>query len=256
MYIVGTVSYLNSLPLYRPLETSGVARIVRAVPSVLAPMLDQGECDVALIPVVEHFRGVGEQIISDACIGATRDVRSVLLFSRVPIEEIKSVALDASSRTSVALTHVILADAYGLHPRHGTHSPDLDTMLQENDAALLIGDPALEARSTAAEKDILVLDLATAWTKLTGLPFVFAAWVTRRGLTDSQTTELAQLLSAARDQSLADIDAIVRDNPIPTTVPPAEIRSYLTEAIEHRMTPQHRAGLEEFRRRCEAHGLI
>jgi chorismate dehydratase len=256
MFTVGTVSYLNSLPLYRPLELSGTVKIVRAVPSLLSRILADGKCDVALIPVIEHFRGVGEQIISDACIGATGDVRSVLLFSRKPILEIETVALDTSSRTSVALLRIILADVYGLRPTWGTHGPDLDAMLEKNHAALLIGDPALEARKTAAEKGLIVLDLAAAWTKLTGLPFVFAAWVTRRGLAPSRAIELAKILNAARDEGLANIDEIVRTNPIATTISPAEIRSYLTESIEHSLTNKHRAGLEEFRLRCLSHGLV
>ena len=259
MYTIGVVPYLNALPLFRTLETSGAARIVRSVPRRLAQQLADGECDVALIPVVEHFRGVGEKIISDAGIASSGDVRSVLLFSKVAPGEIESVALDLSSRTSVALTTILLRDAYKVQPIFVEHAPDMDAMLQTCDAALLIGDPALEARRQLfgnPANTIQIIDLGAAWTKLTSLPFVYAAWVTRRGLDLASERELLPLLNTARDEGKANLGEILSHNPNPTNLSIEEIRLYLTEAIEHTLTPQHFAGLEEFRRRCRAHGLV
>jgi len=187
-FTLGVVSYLNALPLYRTLEARGEVRIIRVVPSKLAGLLEAGECDAAIMPVVDFLRGVGESIISDACIGTKLEgagnVRSVLLFHRVPLEKIGSVAVDTSSHSSVALTRIILADAHGVLPPFHEHAPNLAQMLRHHEAALLIGDAALEAKA-AVEVSIdnpkaHILDLGAAWKELTGLPFVFAAWAARR----------------------------------------------------------------------------
>jgi len=254
--VLGTVPYLNALPLIRALETRGDVQIVRAVPSVLAPMLKRGECDAALIPIVEWFRGTGESIVSDACIASSREVKSVLLLHRKPVEELKSIALDASSRTSVALLEIILRDAYKVRPKNGVLSPNLETMLREHDGALLIGDPALEARAKTDELGVHILDLGAAWTKLTGLPFVYAAWVSRRDLNENMKQDLSEILSQARDEGIRKIDEIARENPTQVRIDEAEIRDYLSGAIEYFLTEEHRAGMEEFRRRCEVHELV
>lgn len=255
MFKLGTVPYLNAQPLHRTLQSRTDIEIVGAVPVLLAPQLAAGECDVALIPVVEYFRGVGEEIISNAAICSSEEVRSVLVFHRTPVEEIRTMAIDQSSRTSVAMQHVILADAYGIMPERGVLSPDFNAMMQNHDAALLIGDPALEARPLAQEQGIEILDLGAAWTKLTGLPFVYAAWVARRGLETEKKDELAALLNQARDEGIELIADIAADNPTHINISAADIESYLTFAIEHTMTDSHVAGLTEFRRRCILHGL-
>ena len=253
-YRIGTVSYLNALPLVEPLVGKG-HEILRAVPSVLAPMLDRGKCDVALIPVVEWFRGVGSELVSDACIASSREVRSVLLFHRGPVEEVRRIALDQSSRTSVALLEVILRDVYEVRSNSTVLSPDLATMLEHNDGALLIGDAALEARAQCEALGAQILDLGAAWTKLTGLPFVYAAWIARRELAAEQLTELSHLLSAARDEGMTQFDALAAAHVSPA-LDASTIRTYYTDAIEYRLTEAHRAGLGEFRRRCAVHGLI
>lgn len=256
MYTLGVVDYLNALPLYRTLETAGTARFIRAVPSLLTPRLAAGECDAALIPIVDHLRGVGTQVISDACIGSSGAVRSVLMFHRVPVEQIQSVAVDTSSHSSVALLRVILADGYGIHPPFVEQQPDLRAMLESHEAALLIGDKALEA-TQAVDGEIHILDLATAWLeKVAHKPFVFAAWVARDGLSPEACEELGALLSAARDEGLQNLPEVVRQNPVKTRLTPPQIEDYLRHAIEFHMTDAHRAGLEEFRQRCQAHHLL
>lgn len=249
---LGVVPYLNALPLYDSLRSSRDIKIVAAVPSVLAPMLRRGECDLALIPVVEHFRGVGETIVSNSCIGCTGNVRSVLLFSRVPFEDIQTVALDASSRSSVALLQVVLHDLFGLMPEYRSVPPDVQMMLREHDAALLIGDNALLAAD--APNNIRVLDLGVAWQQLTGLSFVFAAWVSRRGLYKS--AELAALLDNARQEGVRRSEEIARQAAQISPVPQAVIESYFRDAIEYSMTDSHRMGLQEFRARCDENGLL
>lgn len=250
---LGVVPYLNALPLHHTLRDLPQVRIVAAVPSQLAPMLDRGECDIALIPVVEHFRGVGKTLVSNSCIGCTGSVRSVLLFHRVPIEQVQIVALDTSSRSSVALLQSVLHDLFGLSPQYRNAAPDLEAMLRGHDAALLIGDNALLAAQDVAP-DIRVLDLGAAWQQLTGLPFVFAAWVSRRGLKES--AEMAALLDSARQEGVRQSDEIARQAAQTSPVPRQIIERYLRESIEYSMTAAHRAGLKEFRARCEKNGLL
>jgi chorismate dehydratase len=261
---LGVVSYLNALPLYRTVEARSEVDVVRVVPSKLAAMLDAGECDAAIMPVVDFLRGVGEAIISDACIGTKKEgegaVRSVLLFHRAPIKQLKSVAVDTSSHSSVALLRVLLADAYRVLPPFHEHAPNLAQMLQKHEAALLIGDAALEAKN-AVEVSIdnptaHILDLGAAWKELTGLPFVFAAWIARRGLDENAREELARVLSAARDEGIADLKTVVAQNPIQTGIPDAQIEEYLRDAVEFHLSDSHRAAIEEFRRRCIQHSLL
>ncbi len=249
---LGVVPYLNALPLYDSLRDSPDVQIVAAVPSVLAPMLDKGECDIALIPVVEHFRGVGESLVSNNCVGCTGKVRSVLLFHRVPVEQVQTVALDTSSRSSVALLQVILHDLFRLTPKYRNAAPDLETMLREGDAALLIGDNALLAAQNVPP-DVRVLDLGAAWQKLTGLSFVFATWVSRRGFSSA---EIAPMLDEARAEGVSHSDEIARIAAQTSRVPQAIIESYFREAIEYSMTDSHQTGLSEFRARCAKNGLL
>jgi chorismate dehydratase len=263
-FTLGVVSYLNALPLYRTLETRGEVKVLRAVPSQLAPMLQSGECDAAIMPVVDYFRGVGSRIISDACIGTKIQgegaVRSVLLFYRAPLDQLQSVAVDASSHTSVALTRVLLADAYGITPPFLEHEPNLAQMLQKHEAALLIGDAALEAKNAVEvsidDPEDHILDLGAAWKKLTGLPFVFAPWIAREGLSGEETAELSVILSAARDEGVNQIGKIARERPLQTTLPTWQIEEYLRDAVEFHLSPQHERAIEEFRHRCELHKLL
>lgn len=257
MFTLGVVPYLNALPLYRTLESSGQAHILRAVPALLTARLAAGECDAAIIPIVDHLRGAGAHLVSTACIGSSGPVRSVLMFSKVPIEHIQSVAVDASSHTSVALLRIVLADAYDLHPPFIDHAPDLSAMLRSHDACLLIGDNALEAALIAPAQNINILDLGEAWTqKVAHQPFVYAAWVTRQDLSEGETAQLGQLLDAARDEGTRDIAAIVRHSPITTKLNAAQIEDYLGHSIQFHLTAAHQSGLTEFRRRCIEHGLV
>lgn len=249
MLTLGSVPYLNALPLYRTLETSGNAQILRIVPARLGKHLQNNECAAALLPIVDHFRDPQSSLISDACIGSDGAVRSVLLFMKKPPREIQSVAADTSSHTSVALLRVLLADTFGVRPSFVDHAPNLETMLQNHDAALIIGDNALEAAQNPPGVEIL--DLGAQWKQLTGLPFVFAAWIAKK-----QTENLGEILSRARDEGEANLKQIVAENPIPTRLSPTQIEDYLRHAVTFHLDENHRAGLEEFRARCHKHELI
>lgn len=255
MLTLGVVSYLNTLPLYRTLESSGKVKLIPVVPAKLAKLLDAGEVDVAMMPIIDHLRGVGDGIVGNACIGATGAVRSVRMHANVAPEKIRTVAADISSHTSVALLHVLLKDLYNIEPEFIDHQPDLDQMLQSCDAALIIGDTALEIAESPI-KSTFMLDLAEGWQQLTGLSFVFAAWIARNGLTSSEKDELAQSLNSARDDGLANLTQIVQENIIPTAMSKAQIEDYLRHSIEFTITPAHQAGIEEFRRRAISHQLV
>lgn len=246
---LGVVSYLNSLPLYRRSEMRGEIETARALPALLAQQLDAGTVDAALLPIVDHLRGHGDGLVSDAIIGATGEVRSVLMFARQPFAHVQSVAADTSSHTSVALLQVLLRELYGTLPPFVPAPPDLDEMLRAHEAALIIGDPALEAVQHPG--DLLVLDLAEGWQRLTGLPFVFAGWVARRGLSQGQREELAATLSAQRDDGCAHVAQLVEENSTQSVLPAAVRTSYLTEAIEYRLTPRHAEAIELLRAKLD-----
>lgn len=255
MITLGVVSFLNTLPLYRTLETSGKVKLIPVVPSKLAALLEAGEIDVAMMPIIDHLRGVGDGIVGNACIGATGAVRSVRMHANVAPEKIRTVAADTSSHTSVALLHVLLKDLYGIEPEFIDHQPDLTQMLQSCDAGLIIGDTALEVAESPLESTFM-LDLAEGWQQLTGLSFVFAAWIARSGLSASQKEQLAQLLNSARDEGIANLQQIVEENVIPTAMSKTQIEEYLRHSIEFTITPAHQAGIEEFQRRARLQGLV
>ncbi|MCS6862813.1 MAG: menaquinone biosynthesis protein [Abditibacteriales bacterium] len=252
-FTLGVVSYLNGLPLYRTLQVDHPEQFTCVVkpPSQLVPLLEAGAVDAAQIPIVGYLRGVGEALVPDCAIACDGAVRSVKLFARVPLRQIKRVAVDASSNTSVALLRIVLADRYGLEPEFVAHTPSLDEMLAQHDAALLIGDACMEQEpSNVAE----ALDLGAEWKALTGLPFVFAAWVTRRGLENA--TALASALIAAKREGLRRLDWIARTALDGTTLPVEEIKRYLMENVTFDFTYRHLQGLREFARRCQRHGLV
>lgn len=254
MFTLGVVSFLNALPLYATLTERPDIEIIPALPARLAEGLTAGIYDAALMPVVDHLRGVGDGLLGNAIVGATGRVQSVMLFSNLELENVKSIALDTSSHSSVALTQVMARDFYGINPRFIHHAPDLKQMLKVADAALLIGDPALIAMQNPGETHIY--DLAHEWQKFTGLSFIFAAWAARDGLEPEKRDELAQILNRARDEGKAHIAQIVAAQTLPPQLSPAVVEDYLSNIIEHHRTPSHGAGLEMFRRRLAKLDLL
>jgi chorismate dehydratase len=176
---IAASSYLNAAPLcYSFMHGSQQDRcrfLSDAAPSRCADLLREGQADAALIPVIEYQRIKGLRIVPGACVSSRKSVRSVLLASKVPIDRVRRVALDISSRTSAALIQIILGRFHGLSPVYQTFSPRIQDMLETNDAALLIGDPAM----LIDRSGLHVYDLAEEWIKHTDLPFVFAFWAFR-----------------------------------------------------------------------------
>jgi predicted solute-binding protein len=176
---VGAVSYLNTVPLVWGMLHGDQRRQVHlsfSIPSQCARQIESGEIDVGLVPVAEIARQ-NLPIVSDVGIACFGPVRSILLVSRVPWHSVKTLAADASSRTSVQLARVVLAERFGVTPLIAEHEPVLDDMLSRADAALVIGDPALRIQPEQLPYECL--DLGEEWRKLTGSPMVFAAWASQ-----------------------------------------------------------------------------
>ena len=185
-YRVAAVSFLNTIPLIDWFEKTGDERIAlsRALPSLLAGMLANGEADVALLPVVEIFRGASGGMLPGTGIACRGDVDTVKMFYRGDPSGLMSVAVDRGSRTSVALLRILLAELFGIQPEFTEIEPRPDWRPDEGQGALIIGDRCFEYEKTLREKgetDVDGYDLGGAWHQLTGLPFVFAAWAVAPG---------------------------------------------------------------------------
>ena len=188
---LGVVQYLNTKPLVYAFESGAVEHpfdLVYDVPSECARKLHSRETDVALIPAIEIGRAPEPyRVVRDVGIGSTGSVNSVFLVLNKDPEDVGTVALDTSSRSSVALTRILLEKRYGISAEPVDHPPVIDQMLEKADAAVLIGDLALEL-----DRDqYRVLDLGAEWTAWTGLPFVYACWT---GRPDAISSEQAELL--------------------------------------------------------------
>ena len=169
------IDYLNAAPLNHGFKNGlgqGLFELQFHVPSRCADRLRSGEVDAGLISSIEYLRIPGLRLVPGLCISSLKRARSVLLLSKVPPAEIRSLALDSSSRTSVVLAQLLLRECHGASPRVDEMKPDLAGMLADHDAALMIGDAAMRA----PKEGLIVLDLAEAWHAWTGLPFVFAFW--------------------------------------------------------------------------------
>jgi chorismate dehydratase len=244
---LGVVSYLNSEPLVFGLEGEPRFSVLRDVPSKVADLLHAARVDLGLIPSVEYAFG-DYAIVPGISLASRGPVRSVSLFHRGPLAGIRRVALDASSRTSVALTKVLLREALGRDPEYVARPPSLPTMLADADAALLIGDPALYVESEWSR-----LDLGEEWTRRTGLPFVYAFWAGPAGVLTPADVERLQ---AARDAGRRAVAAIASSYNGHAPERAALNESYLRSNMVYDLGEGELAGLREFFRRAHALGLL
>jgi chorismate dehydratase len=240
---VGSVPYINAAPLTRWLETdeaSPLVEVVYAPPSVLARQLQARELEVALVSSVELARRDDVRPVADLCIGSRDAVLSVRLFCKTPLRQVRTVALDTSSLTSAALTQILLTRAYGIHAAYRHAAPDLDAMLGQADAALLIGDLGMTATHPEVRE---VVDLGSAWRAYTGLPFVWAVW-----LANAETPEqpLAELLRYAYQWGKARIDALVEAESQRTGIPRDLCERYLKDVMMYELDESLQAGLSRF----------
>ncbi len=249
---VGIVNYLNSKPLAWGFLKGHHADLFEPSyhpPAQVAQRLADGDLDVGLIPSIEVQRIPHLRVLPDLCVGAVAEARSVLLVSRVPLHHIQRVALDENSRTSAALARIVLEDGHSLRPEYITQRPDLERMLEEADAALLIGDPALRVDRVRHR----TLDLAAEWRRLTDLPFVFAVWACRLGV---DLPVLPFYFKSSLRYGLSSLDILVRECAAELGLVPAEVRAYLTQNLHYFLRDEERAGMEEFFRRCAEKELI
>lgn len=257
---VASVSYLNALPLTWGLSQGSGKDLFDLVfhpPAECARLLQDGMVDMALIPSVEFERILGLVAVPGTGVVSRREVRSVLLMSRTDPRDIRTLAVDFNSRTSVALTRIVLARAHGCRPELVTMPPDPQAMLERCDAALVIGDPALRA-SVLAEaappgQGPRIIDLACAWHELTGLPFVFAFWACRAVLDPSA---MAEILRRSLQEGVQAIDRIAEAESGRTGIPAPAIASYLRRNIRYGIGPEESESLRLFFRLCREEGLI
>jgi chorismate dehydratase len=250
---IAASSYLNTAPLIWSFvhgsQRDAVQLFTDKAPARCAEMLSSGEVDAALVPVIEYQRMPEVAIVPGVCVGSRSAVRSVVIASKQNnLKKVERVALDDSSRTSVALVKIIFREFLEFEPEWQTSPPDLRSMLEHNDAALIIGDPAMEI----PKEKFRVFDLATLWHDFTGLGFVFAMWMLR---TDAAETVRAIDFEAARDEGLANLSDIAARND-GQTLSSAEIQDYLTQNIAFQLDEGMTKGLELYFELARKHGLI
>lgn len=262
---LGLVSYLNSKPIGYGLlhgRQKGRFEVREAIPSELADQLLGRELDLALIPSIEYARGriAGRELAIVPRIGISTfgPAESVLLFTRVPATMIRSVALDVSSRTSAGLLRLLLKRRLrpGLpDPEFLSLPPDLPSMLERCDAALLIGDRALFADREHPERlrGIDRLDLGGEWTAMTGLPFVYAFWA---GPKRPDSAEITAALQESLEEGLGKIGEIAHEHGAGDAAGSESVRRYLTETIRYRLGREELAGLARFYELLHEEGLL
>jgi chorismate dehydratase len=249
---IGAVNYLNSKPLVYGLEAlAPQVRLSYDLPSRLADSLTAGRLDVALVPSVEFFRTPGSTVVSDACVACRGPVLSVKLHFRVPPGDVQRVALDEGSRTSAALTRVLLAEMYGIQPNWEPLRIGCGLETTDADAVLLIGDRAIANGAPQADF-VEVWDLGERWCDWTGLPFVFAMWIARAGV---DVGEVAAVLGSARDNGVRRLAEIAKREGPPVGVSPELAIEYFRDNLHFVVGNEERAGLRRFYTLCVKHGL-
>lgn len=248
---IGVVSYLNAMPLWYALRHEQDIELVPDTPARLASAMAAGELEVGLLPVVEALRDPGLSFFPDLGVGADGVVESVGLFTREDLPALRTVALTQASRTSVALTRVIL-HAAGATPEYIDAPVDANSLpTRTEDAVLLIGDECLRARKAASDR--VFVDLAAEWRLLTDLPFVFAVWA---GPNRALTTELHARLQGALQAGREIVHDFVRYAAMDTGWSEEALGQYLSETIQHELSTEHMKGLLEFTRRAAALDLV
>jgi chorismate dehydratase len=251
---IAASSYLNTAPLIWSFaygsQRASVELLTDTAPARCAELLAAGEVDAALVPIIEYQRINDISIVPDVCVGSKTSVRSVVLATRKNnLKKIERVALDESSRTSAALVKIIFREFLGFEPEWTTAAPDIQSMMQQSDAALIIGDPAM----TIPRDRFRVFDLASLWHEFTGFGFVFAMWMVRNeGAGKIQLIDFA----AARADGLANLDQVIANYPHRIPFSAAEMRQYLIENIEFKVDEEMRNGLTLYFDLAEKHRLV
>ena len=250
---ISAISYLNTAPLMWDFEHAeadqdarGQFDISYTLPSGCARALAEGTADIGIIPAAAYAANPELIVLPEVAIASRRAVRSILLVSKVPIEKVRSVALDTSSMTSVALTKILFEKWLGGGRTFTAMAPDIDAMLAEHDAGLLIGDPALKVDRSRYE----ALDLAEEWIRHTGKPFVFAFWAVRSAALGGAepSLDLPGVFQQSRDHGMetANLNQIVREWAARLEMSETDVRSYLTQNIHYQLDAGCLEGLRLF----------
>ncbi|HTS08062.1 MAG TPA: menaquinone biosynthesis protein [Candidatus Eisenbacteria bacterium] len=246
---ISAISYLNTAPLMWDFEHGEAGRnfdISYTLPSACARALAEGSADLGIIPAAAYAQIPGLQILPDVAIASRRAVRSILLVSQIPVELVRTVALDTSSMTSVALTKVLFEKWLGGGREFVSMEPDIEKMLDSCDAGLLIGDPALQVD----RRKYHTIDLAEEWIRYTGKPFVFAFWAVRgEALKEADPKlDLPAIFRDSRDHGLQmeSLDLLQREWAPRVGLSETEVRSYLAENIHYQLDAGCLQGLRLF----------
>jgi chorismate dehydratase len=279
---ISAISYLNTAPLMWDFEHGDAGRdfdISYTLPSSCARDLHAGAADIGIIPAAAYTQIPGLKVLPGVAIASRQPVRSILLVSKVPVEKIRTIALDTSSMTSVALTKILFEKWLGGARTFAPMSPDIETMLAAHDAGLVIGDPALQIDRSR----YFTLDLAEEWIRHTGKPFVFAFWAVRQAALEeaalqeelacgdsrprlsasrsdasAPARDLATIFQQSRDHGLApaSLDHIAREWSPRLGLTEADVRSYLTENIYYNLDAPCLEGLQLFYRYAAEIGAL
>lgn len=242
---VCAVRYLNTVPLIWGIQHGrqrGIFELSYATPSVCADSLAGGEADIGIVPVVEVER-LRLDVVPGIGIASQGPVRSILLFSKCHPEQIKTLAVDSSSRTSLMLARIVLRQRYGADAAVISRPPRLEEMLEVADAALIIGDPAL--RLNPAELSYHVLDLGQEWNEMTGLPMVFALWAGRKGCV---TPDVVRAFEDSCRFGRSHLSDIVQLEAAARRIPAELAQEYLTRHIVFELGDRERQGMQLFLR--------
>jgi chorismate dehydratase len=258
---ISAISFLNTAPLMWDFEHGDAGKnfeIAYTVPSQCAAALAANQADIGIIPAFTYAEIPGLVILPNIAIAARDHVRSILLISRKPIEEVRTVATDTSSRTSVALTQVLFTKFFGGPREFAPYPPQLEAMLANHDAALLIGDSALQV--SLHDSPYHLYDLAHEWRVRTGKPFVFAFWAVRLDALQrlGEGLNLAHVFQQSRDHGLqpGSIAVIAREWAARLGLTEDEITTYLTQNIHYGLDRENHSGLQLFFRYSHEIGLI
>lgn len=256
---ISAISYLNTAPLmwdFEHGEAGSEFEIAYTLPSGCARALEAGTADIGIIPAAAYASVPGLVLLPGVAIASRRPVRSILLVSKVPVEKIRAVALDTSSMTSVALTKVLFDKWLGGGRTFTPMAPNIDRMLAEHDAGLVIGDPALQVDRSL----YFTLDLAEEWIRYTAKPFVFAFWAVRQeALREApQSPDLAAVFQQSRDHGLepSSLDTIAREWAPRLALKESDVRFYLTENIYYQLDGPCLEGLRLFYRYAAEVGAL
>ena len=254
---LGAVDYLNVRPLVHGLDRDPAFTLRFDPPSLCAQLLHEAEIDLGMIPTIAYQHREGYRVVPGCAIGSEGPVASVALYTKVPLDRIRRVAADTSSNTSVALLRVLAAEQWGIQPELVPAAPKLADMIAAEDAALLIGDPALFADHAAMGLE--KIDLGGEWTAMTGLPFIWAFWAGREGVIDPEGVERLQQARAAGEavsDRLADAYAASYTERTGTPADRMLARAYLKDNMKYGFGEREVAAVERFHALALKAGIV